>query len=279
MGDTLDPRLNPYRADLAAQKLKGSVQAKAFVKPEPFSVVKPVLDVFAGPERASLTTQLLFGETFEAYDIGPDWVWGQCLTDGYVGYVERAGLGPQAAPNLSVTSTLAHCYPEPDFKTVPSMSLPYLSGLTETSDAGDFVETNVGFVSKRHVQPVAGDFVEQAKRFLGVPYLWGGRSPLGIDCSALVQLSLQACGHSCQRDSDMQQDTLGEMVSQDAGFNRGDLLFWKGHVGIVADPDTLLHANAFAMAVSLEPLESAIARIAKSDGPITAHKRLSAPMT
>ena len=120
------------------------------------------------------------------------------------------------------------------------------------------------------------DFVAVAERFLGTPYLWGGKTALGLDCSGLVQVALTACGVSCPRDSDMQEEALGTAVAADpSALLRGDLIFWKGHVAIVRGPDSLLHANAHHMAVAIEPVAQAVARIRDAGSEITSIRRIA----
>lgn len=272
MAAKLDPRLYAYRGDIAAAKLKGKVQSERFVEPEAMQVKLPVLDLLAAPDAGELASQLLFGEVFDVYKVSDNWAWGQNRSDGYVGYVKRSGLGEVVEISHRITATLAHIYPEPNFKSTPISSIPFGAGVAVIGEVDGFQKTPDGFLSSRHLQPEAVDFVTEAARFLGAPYLWGGRSALGLDCSALVQLALMAVGKTCPRDSDMQMDALGAAV--DGDYLRGDLLFWKGHVGIMFDEATLLHANVHHMCVAFEPISNAIARIAQSDGPVIAHRRL-----
>jgi cell wall-associated NlpC family hydrolase len=156
--------------------------------------------------------------------------------------------------------------------------LPFGARVSITGAAERFAVTQSGgHIPARHLAPVAAiedDFVTVAERFLGTPYLWGGKTSLGLDCSGLAQVALTACGIACPRDSDMQEQALGAPLDANANLQRGDLLFWKGHMGIVRDPTTLVHANAYHMAVALEPIADAIPRIRASDGPPTAVKRL-----
>jgi cell wall-associated NlpC family hydrolase len=130
----------------------------------------------------------------------------------------------------------------------------------------------------RHLGPVAtreGDFVAVAERFVGVPYLWGGKTSFGLDCSGLVQLALASCGMECPRDSDMQERALGTAIASDVSdLHRGDLMFWNGHVAILCDAGTLVHANGFHMAVATEPVADAITRIRASGSEVTSVKRI-----
>ena len=135
-----------------------------------------------------------------------------------------------------------------------------------------------GCLPLQHLAPVASrepDFVAVAERFLGTPYLWGGKTRLGLDCSGLVQIALNACGIRCPRDTDMQVAALGESVADDSRL-RGDLIFWKGHIAIARDETTMIHANAFHMAVAIEPIDQAIVRIRPTDGEVTSVRRFRA---
>ncbi len=275
MADVLDPRRFVCRADLAAAALKGQVEAERYASPDAMQVQAPVLDLYSAPNRSVLASQVIKGEQFDVYEVKDGWAWGQNKADGYVGYVRSEGLGPVASGGMTITAMLAHIYPEPSFKAVPTGQLSFLSKIEVKGEQGDFLETPDGFVSKAHVGELPTTLVAVCGKFLGLPYLWGGRSAYGLDCSALVQMGLWAIGLPCPRDSDMQQADLGAELAPGSAYHSGDLVFWKGHVGIMQDESTLLHANVHAMAVSLEPIEDAIARIAKTDGPVVAHKRLT----
>ncbi len=265
-------RLLPARADLAAESLRGRVEAARYVPGAPMRVAAALLDLTGTPDAAGeRATQLLFGETFTVYEERPDGLaWGQAETDGYVGYVARAGLVPaeQAArPGPPVTALWSHVYPAPEVRARPIGDLPMLARPGAADRRGAFVALDGGgFAPAAHFEPVGDGFVAQAERLLGAPYLWGGRSARGIDCSALVQLALMATGRAAPRDSDMQAAGLGAALAAGARLVRGDLIFWKGHVGIMRDADTLLHANAHHMAVASEPLADATARIEASGG-------------
>ena len=256
------------------------VEAERFVEGVPRSVTAPVLDLRRSPSRGTgIETQLLRGEDFTVYETRDDGLaWGQADLDGYVGYVDAAGLGPRRPAETVVRALWSHVYAEPDVKSKPLAELPFMARIAVSGSDGAFARLrDGGWVPLRHLEAVAGDFVSQALRFLGAPYLWGGRSARGIDCSGLVQLALAAAGVAAPRDTDMQQEALGEPLAGDAALARGDLVFWRGHVAIVVDPDTLVHANANAMAVSLETAKDAIRRIAEAgEGPVTALRRLGA---
>lgn len=270
-------RLLPARPDLAARGLEGRVTAPHYAEGERRSVTAPLLDLTAAPcGDAERATQLLRGEVFTVYDEAGGFAWGQSETDHYVGYVDAAGLGPPLPEaGRTVTALLAHVYPAPDIKRRPLAALPFGARVSIAAEEGAFARlTSGGFLPRAALASRTEDFVTAAMRFLGAPYLWGGRSVLGLDCSALVQLALAAVGTAAPRDSDMQAALVGEVLPSGSPPERGDLLFWKGHVGIVAGEDSLLHANARAMAVICEPLAAAIARIeAEGGGPVTAHCR------
>jgi cell wall-associated NlpC family hydrolase len=280
----LDPRLTPARPDLAAKHLEGKVDAPRFVTGEQRVVIEPQLALRRAPSPdAALDTEALMGERITIYDTNDEgWAWGQLESDGYVGWMPSSGLGAAAAEATHKVSALRTLvFPGPSIKLPPITSLPFGARVTIVGAAERFAVTNNGgHIPARHLAPLAAtndDFVAVAEQFLGTPYLWGGKTSFGLDCSGLSQVALTACGIACPRDSDMQEQALGTPVDAKADFSnlqRGDLVFWKGHMGIVRDPVTLLHANAFHMAVALEPIAEAIPRIRASDGPPTAVKRL-----
>ncbi|MCB1353232.1 MAG: C40 family peptidase [Rhodobacteraceae bacterium] len=273
-------RLLPAREDLAAEALAGTVAAARFVRGTHLRVTAPLLDLALSPDPgAGLATQLLHGEPFTVYETREDGLaWGQSGWDGYVGYVAAAGLGPavEGAAPRRITAIASHVYSRPDIKAPVRAALPWLAAVEAAGESGNFLAlAGGGFVPRAHLAPGAGDFIAEARRLAGTPYLWGGRSAAGIDCSGLVQLALMAAGHvDVPRDSDMQAALLGAAHDPGAAPEPGDLLFWKGHVGIVSGADLLLHANAHHMAVAEEPLGAAIARIAASGGgPVTGRRR------
>ncbi|UPH71970.1 C40 family peptidase [Abyssibius alkaniclasticus] len=216
--------------------------------------------------------QLLWGEAFTPFDHDGGFTYGQAAC-GYMGWVAADALGPWLAPGHRVCVQGSFLYERADLKSPTRARLPFGARLAVTGTEGEFSETADGFVFSRHLASgPAKDHVAVAVKFIGAPYLWGGRSDSGLDCSGLVQLALQAAGHSAPRDSDMQQ-ALGAPVT--GPLKRGDLVFWRGHVGIMIDGESLLHANAYSMQVAVEPLEEAATRIAhKGGGPITHRRRL-----
>jgi cell wall-associated NlpC family hydrolase len=279
-----DPRITPARPDLAAKHLEGKVTAARFVEGEVREVVDPQAPVRRDPAPdAPLDTEALKGERVTVYETDQEgWVWGQLHYDGYVGWLPAAALGTAGpAPTHKVAALRTLVFPGPDIKLPPLAALPLGARLTIIRSEQRFaMTTDGGYLPAGHLVPIDAaerDFVAVAERFLGAPYLWGGKTSLGLDCSGLVQVALTACGVACPRDSDMQEQALGAAVAAKADFTnlrRGDLIFWKRHVAIVRDPEMLVHANAFHMAVAIEPLAEAIARIRAGGSEVTSVKRL-----
>ena len=279
-----DPRVTPARPDLAASHLQGKVDAARFVEGRDHVVAVPQAPVRRAPcSDALLETEALMGErvtVYEATDEG--WAWGQLEADGYVGFVPVAALaefGPRPTHKVATLRTLV--FPGPSIKLVPGASLPFGCRLAVThTEGGLAMLASGGCVPASHLAPLHAhetDFVAVAERFVGSPYLWGGKTSLGLDCSALVQLALTACGIRCPRDSDMQERSLGHRLAPPdrlAELRRGDLLFWNAHVAIVRDQRTLLHANAFHMAVTVEPIAETIRRIGAAGSQPTSVRRL-----
>ena len=221
---------------------------------------------------APLETEALFGEAVTVYDEAEGWAWAQLERDLYVGYLPQAALGAPAEPTHRVAALRTHAYPGPSIKLPPRMALSLGARLTIVRQEGDFAVTPDGLhLWARHLADAGSgepDFVAVAERFLETPYLWGGRTSEGIDCSGLAQTALTAAGVAAPRDSDMMEAALGEPVAIDraALLQRGDLVFWKGHVGVMRDRLTLLHANGWHMKVVSEPLAEARARISAGGG-------------
>lgn len=271
-------RLVPARPDLAAEELRGKVEAGRFVAGRAFGVTAALLDMTGTPDpRAGRTTQLLRGERFVVYEERADGLaWGQAVADGYVGYVPLAGLGPAQGKGSRITAVWSQVYAEPSAQAWVEAELPFMAEVPVAGTTGAYARLRGGgHVPRAHLEPVRGDWVAQAERFVGVPYLWGGRSLRGIDCSGLVQVALMALDERAPRDSDMQEALLGAALGPDEPARRGDLVFWRGHVGIMQDAATLLHANGHHMAVTSEPLAVAVSRIAAAGGgPVTGRRRL-----
>jgi cell wall-associated NlpC family hydrolase len=274
---TLDKRLHAYRADLANEALRGQCDATQFVHANAAQSQAPVAAVRRAPSPDAMQlTQILWGEQVSVFERKNGWAWVQLLRDGYVGYVEDAVLGPSsAAASQLLRVRSAHFYPAPDLKTQPAIAIPMGAEVTPMEAQGDYVKLASGhYIYAAHLTASAGpDFVSVAEQFLHTPYLWGGKTVWGLDCSGLVQVALQATGTSCLRDSDMQEQNLGTAIPVD-DVRRGDLVFWKGHVGIMQDATTLLHANGHHMMVVSEPLQMAVERIAAKGSAITTIKRL-----
>ncbi|MDD9797932.1 MAG: NlpC/P60 family protein [Alphaproteobacteria bacterium] len=301
-----DLRLFAWREDLAAAKLRGQVKAAQYVAGEEAQITAPVADLRALPnDEAVLQTQLLYGEPFCIYEEKNGWAWGQAGLDDYVGYLRADYLTPlsqqaqSAPPDHQIATLASFIYPKQDIKARPLMALSMGARvkLTEKTERFAYVD-RLGWVIASHVRPLnmkqanepaqktnepIADYMAAAMQFLDSPYLWGGRSHLGLDCSALVQLALMQAGFACPRDTDMQENALGRAVLSDdlqhddlqhEYLQRGDLVFWKGHVGLLQSPTQLLHANATYMKTIIEDFTTARKRIAKIQGDISSIRRL-----
>lgn len=278
-----DPRLTPARDDVAAKYLEGKVKAARFVEGETFEVVDAIAPLRRSPAAdAEQMTQALRGERVTVYDRnGEGWAWGQLADDGYVGWLPEAALAkPGAAATHKVTALRTLAFPGSSIKLPPVEALAMGSKLAIVREDGAFAVTREGsHLPRQHLAPLdamAQDFVAIAEQFVGTPYLWGGKSSLGIDCSGLVQIALTAAGTGCPRDSDMQQEGLGRELTtaESKHLQRGDLIFWKGHVAIARDATTIVHANAHHMATVVENTHAAIARIKAAGSEVLAIKRL-----
>ena len=274
---TPDPRLTLMRDGVAAAKLEGVVPAERYMPTTIRQIASPILAIRKTPDSmAEQVDQLLYGETFEVLDEAGGWAFGQTSRDGYVGSVRAEALSTELeTPTHWVSALRTYAFAAPSARA--PLTGPYsMNALIVVEDGDDerfAAVRGLGFVPRSHLTPVgmaiSHDPAGVALRFLGAPYQWGGRDSVGIDCSGLIQQALYACGLACPRDSDMQA-ALGAPVEQD-GLRRNDLVFWKGHVGVMLDSQRLLHANGFHMATAIEPLADTISRI----GPPTFCRRLS----
>lgn len=286
---TPDRRITPWRPDLAAAHLRGVHQAERYVEGEPARIGTALVPLRPEPDPArSLDTELFFGEAVTVYERRDGWAFIQNEADGYVGWIGETAL-TSAEPELThrVAELRSFRYPGAELRA-PALdclsigSRVTVAGEAETRGTRYALLPDGSALIARHLVPLdtfEADWVAVAERFLGTPYLWAGRSSIGLDCSALVQLALNAAGQDCPRDSDMQERELGEALDISAGLpvlQRGDLVFWKGHVGIMCDGQTLLHANGHTMTTAREPLAGALARIAANEyGDVTSVRRMS----
>jgi cell wall-associated NlpC family hydrolase len=291
----LDKRVTPARPDLAARRLEGIVAADRYVDGEVRRVVAASAPLHRAPRfDAPLDSEALSGDLVTVYEETIEgWAWGELSRDGYVGYLPADMLGPsEPAPTHRVAALRTFRYPGPDLKLPALGHLSMGSGVSvvrgeeRRGTLYAVLADGGGAIIARHLEPAdarAADFVAVAERLVGIPYLWGGASTLGLDCSGLVQLSLRMAGVAAPRDTDQQEAALGEALPLDAApldgrrsrLTRGDLLFWPGHVGIMLDDARLLHASGFHMEVVAEPVTEALARIAAAGSELTTVRRMS----
>lgn len=280
----LNPRLNPFRDDLAAAHLEGQVDAKRFVTGQPYFIKSPMTGLYRSADESALDTQAQMGEGFLVYDLHGDWSWGQLVEDSYVGWIKNENLQSGnlvATHKVGVLRTIV--FSEPNLKTLPMYMLSLNSKMKIVDRNGDFSQlSSGGWVYSDHLFRVGefyDDYVSVAEMFQDAPYLWGGKDSLGLDCSGLVQSSMKAAGFSVPRDAGMQEDAVGVTIPLQQGLEtlqRGDLVFWAGHVGIMQDDENLLHANAHHMMCASEPVSEVIERIAQKETAVRSIKRPSA---
>lgn len=271
----MDRRLTPATPRAAHVSLRGRLAAAAYVEGEALRVVVPLVDLLSAP-GGGRERQLWLGDAFTVIDRDQDHAFGFAGKDGYCGWLPEAALAAAPVPSHWVASAGTHAYAAPRVQARAMAALTMGARLAVLADDGIWARTPQGFVPSRHLQALGqweADPVAVALRFLGTPYLWGGNSRDGLDCSGLVQVAHLACGRDCPADSDLQQ-AIGQPAAAEAPPQRGDLMFWKGHVALVVDAETLIHANGFTMSVALEDIAGCIARIlAQGGGAVTARRR------
>lgn len=273
-----DPRQTPANTRVAHLTLRGHVDAERYVEGDWHRVICTTCNLMRSPDGAR-DRQLLFGERVLVLEVEQGLAFAETERDGYVGYVDAGHLADDVQPTHWVSQRQTQLYSEPDFKSPERLTLSFGSWVCVTGETDRFSALATGgYVPTRHIR-VLGDWASDpaaiAESFLGTPYLWGGNSGSGIDCSGLVQAAYLACGHACPRDSDQQQALFGTVLAKGAPLTRGDLVFWQGHVGMMLDDQRLIHANAHHMATVVEPLAQAEARILANEfGPVVARKRV-----
>lgn len=273
-----DRRLTAANGRVADVALKGLVLAESYVSPTEAAVSIPVADLLDAP-NGKRDRQLLLGWALDVFERREGYAFVRSRRDGYVGYINKEAINSPVQPTHQIVARCTHAYSLPDLKSPEFLSISLGSLVEVTETEGSFAKTSHGYIPIQHIaltNDIAADPVEVAETFLGVPYLWGGNSTFGIDCSGLVQASFLASAIPCPGDSDLQETALGEALQPGTSPKRGDLFFWKGHVAIAVDQHTLIHANAHHMAVAYEPVDQAIQRIEEQGGgPVTSHRRLN----
>lgn len=269
----MDRRLYRCNGSVAHESLRGAVEGVDFVEGDLRAVCAPVADLLVAPAGA-LDRQLIYGDGFVVLEEVGGFAFGYAVPSGFVGYVAVSGLREYVAPTHRVVTMGAHVYGARSIKTVPVAALPFGAAVAAADQGDGFWRVAEGYVPEQQLQPidtVEADTAATALRFLGVPYLWGGDSNFGIDCSGLVHAALRTAGKDCPRDSDQQEAFFADV---DGSLQRGDLVFWKGHVGLMVDADTIVHANGHHMATTVEPLAEVAARILAAEGKeISARRR------
>jgi hypothetical protein len=257
--------------------LASMLLAPHYAAPSRCRTTAPSTILFAAPSfEARAVSQLVMGEEFDVVDIVSGWAWGRCVHDDYVGYLPAGLIGHRATPTHRIAVPTALVFESPDIKAPVVAHWP-IGVRFEAEESGAFLKTMAGYVHQRHAAPIDSrrDMLATATALIGQPYLWGGRGGGGIDCSGLVQVACDFAGIACPRDSDMQRESLGLLLAPDEPARAGDIVFFPGHVGLMLDEARLIHANAFAMAVTIEPLVDVVARLHQEPAPILARRRIA----
>jgi cell wall-associated NlpC family hydrolase len=272
----MDRRVTPMTSRVAHLSMRGQAGDLPLTEGVIENVVHSLVDLRSNPFGAR-ERQLPFGTEFCVIDRDQGHAFGFVRRDGYCGWLAQDALGHAPPPTHWVSSTGTHLYPAPRVQSPEVMALPMGSQVTVIGFDKGFAQTPQGFIPQSHLFEIGqfrSDFAAVAAEFLGAPYLWGGNSRAGLDCSGLVQMSLHACGIAAQGDSDLQQ-VLGHEIASGDALIRNDLVFWRGHVAIVVDETTLIHANGYTMSVAYEQIAPSMARIAaQGGGPVTHRRRL-----
>jgi cell wall-associated NlpC family hydrolase len=269
--------VTPANGRVAHLSLRGQVEAERFVPGEPARVAVPLADILDAP-GGRRQRQVLRGDRVLVLDRDAGFAFVQSARNGYCGYLSEAALGPDRQATHWVAAPATHLYPEASLKSREIAALSLGARLTVTGTEGRFARTDTGeFVPEMHLRRIgdwAADPVTVAESLMGTPYLWGGNSRWGIDCSGLVEAAMAACGRPCPGDSDLQAAGLGILIPDGEPLQRGDVVFWRGHAALVAGPDLIVHATGHAMAVIHEGLAAAMTRIETGGGgPPTARRR------
>ena len=273
----MDPRVTPANETVACSTLKGKIKHANFVEAKNYQVNVPFVDLLGSPD-GKRNRQLIYGSKVKYFSAAKGWAFIQNTYDNYVGYVPESTIASETQKTHIVTAPLAHVFMEPNIKSKNIEILPLASRVSGEVIENGFLETELGWISvsqlKRKTE-LSKDPVEVSKLLQNAPYLWGGNTTLGIDCSGLIQISLLLCGIDCPGDSDQQMNTLGQNIDIGSPRKKGDIIFWKGHVAWALNERQILHANAYHMATVIEEANEAIERIKKQDNNnLIAHKRL-----